>query len=929
MEYTKAQLTAINEVDRNLQIIACAGSGKTQVVSARVIEILQRKKEEGIVPGNIVAFTYTDKAAGELKDRIHTLYHEQFGNELGLAEMFVGTTHAYCLNLLQSAPLYKFLKYQVLTDVRQRLFVDRYSVKSGLTNVPLLAGGRLERWKDSSLYQELLTILGEGVVDQTLVSPAALEAVREYHLLRNGHYYLDYTTMIGEAVTEIQQNETLRKHLSRQLKYLVVDEYQDINPLQEKLVRLLYELGANICVVGDDDQTIYQWRGSDIRHIQRFATTYPNVQEVNLNENFRSSEGVIGASRAISEGLAERLNKRMETVNAQEYSRGDLLALQFNNPQEEAKWIGRKITDLLGTLYKDRPNTEPRGLTFSDCAILLRSVRNDGGPILEALDSAGLPYIVIGMNGLFSTPEIQAIRAAFYYLGDFQGPGGSISLDNLSRIIKRSQFGVTDEHISEGMAFLKMRKEQIGQKTDATLYLQRVFLDLLEVLEVREEVIDTASGGQRKGEIVFYNFGKFSKVISDYEQIHFHSSPAELYPAFAAFLCHQAPSYYPEGWQDSGFAIPDAIQIMTVHQAKGMQWPAVFIPCLRKNRFPSKRQGGRSIWHIIPKNCVQNADRYIGIEDDERRLFYVALTRAEKFIFCTWAPIPVNRQQSKPSPFLFEFSRSDWVLTAEPSQSKIEKIEQKSKKGMTTLHLSFSELKYYFECPYLFKLRFLYGFDAPISRAIGYGKSLHDMLAEIHAEAIRGNVATTDDIPRLVSEHLHLPFASKDVEEHLLHEANEALTRYLNEYSDTLTKLEHVEKIIELRLADRIVINGRIDLIRRTDTDELVIVDFKSDERAQVEEITEKQLHIYAYGYEQLSGRRADLIEVHNLDKGGALREVVDQTMLTNTITSVHEAGIRLREDNLPRLDRWTKTCQRCDVVGICRRRSDRGDIGS
>jgi DNA helicase-2/ATP-dependent DNA helicase PcrA len=203
------------------------------------------------------------------------------------------------------------------------------------------------------------------------------------------------------------------------------------------------------------------------------------------------------------------------------------------------------------------------------------------------------------------------------------------------------------------------------------------------------------------------------------------------------------------------------------------------------------------------------------------------------------------------------------------------------------------------------------------------------MLAEIHAEALKGNVAALTDVPRLVEEHLHLPFASNDVEEHLRKEAANALSRYLTDHGNNLTRLEHVEKVIELRLANGIVINGRIDLIRKTDTNEVVIVDFKSDERAQVEEITQKQLHVYAYGYEQLSGRRADLIEVHNLDKGGALREVVDQIMITNTITSVHEAGMRLREDNLPRLVRWTETCQRCDVVGLCRRRSDRGDIGS
>ncbi len=917
MDYTRAQREAIDEVDRNLQIIACAGSGKTQVVSARVVEILKQRKANGVGPG-----TFTDKAAGELKDRIHGLCLEEFGTELGLAEMFVGTTHAYCLNLLQSAPLYRFLKYRVLTEVQQRLLIDRYSAKSGLSLVPLLSGGRLERWKDSALYQMLLSVLGEGIVDQGQVAPSVLEAVGAYHELRDSLRYLDYTTMIAEAVAEISSNAAMRTQLSEQLKYLIVDEYQDINPLQEELIHQLHLLGANVCVVGDDDQTIYQWRGSDVGHILEFAKTYPDVHKVGLNENFRSSEGVIRTARGIAEGLHERLEKKMEPVGAQTYERGDLLALHLKSPEQEGAWIATKIHSLLGTPYLDRPQASPRGLALSDFAILLRSVRNDGAAILAELDRAGLSYVVIGMNGLFDTPEGEVARATFYYLGGFQGTGGTISEPDLERRLRGATLGLRDEQIQVGVGLLRERKGKIGQKTDAELYLQRVYLDFLEALAIREEAIDAARGSTGMGELVFYNLGKFSQVISDYEQIHFRSSPAELYPAFAAFLCYQAPHYYPEGWQDSSYSRPDAVQLMTVHQAKGMQWPAVFVPCLRRNRFPSRRQGGRSVWNVIPEAAVENADRYKGAEEDERRLFYVALTRAEKYLFCTWAPIEANRQQRTVSPFFAEFTHSDFVLTADPSTGEGEKLPSRARKEEVTLPLSFSELKYYFECPYLFKLRFLYGFDTPISRALGYGKSIHDMLAEIHGEAIRGNVATLEDVPRLVQDHLHLPFANVEVEEYLRTEATESLERYLKGHGEDLARLEHVEKVIELRLADGIVVTGRIDLIRRMDTQETVIVDFKSVERAQTEEITQKQLHVYAYGYEHLTGRMADLIEVQNLDKkGGVLREEVNAGMIRETMDEVHEAGIRLRQRDLPRLERWGEACQRCEVVGLCQAR--------
>ena len=922
MNYTAPQQEAIGEIKRNLQIIACAGSGKTQVISARIVNILKTKKSQGITPANIVAFTFTDKAAGELKDRIHRLCKEELGSDRGLAEMFVGTIHAYCLNLLQAPPLYKFLKYGVLTEVQQRLLIDRNSTKSGLTQIPLLNGGTLERWKDSRLYQQLLGILGEGNVDLKKVPRAVKEAVNQYYDLLDSKKYLDYTMIIAQAVAELSNNAILQEKISDQLKYLVVDEYQDVNPLQETLIRQLHDLGANLCVVGDDDQTIYQWRGSDVSNIIEFAKRYPKVKPVPLNDNYRSSSGIVLAARQVVENNnPARLSKKMESTDAQPFERGDVLALAFDQPEKEATWIAEKIKSLHGTSYKDQKDSQPRGLTYADFAVLLRSVRNDAGPILEALTDLDIPYIVGGMNGLFDTAEIQAMRAAFFFLADFVPNGGrAITKAELQRILSQGGLGLSAKQVADGITFLESKKAKIGKEMDAELYLQRVYLDLLEAVGLNQEAIGKRNG-VGYGEIVYFNLGKFSQVISDFEHINFHSNPKDLYPAFSAFLHYQAPDYYPEGWEDKALTKPDAVQVMTVHQAKGMQWPAVFVPCLRQNRFPSRRQGGRSVWHIIPDSIVKNADRYKGTIEDERRLFYVALTRAEKYLFASWAPLANNRQQRNVSDFFRELTDSEFVLTKEPKSPLPLPIQPKPRKEDVTLALTFSELKYYFECPYLFKLRFLYGFDTPISRALGYGKSLHDALAEIHAESLKGLIPSKSDIPRLVDDHLHLPFANKMVDENLRRAAHKALTGYLQAHGQNLRKLEHVEKVVELKLEDGVVVSGRIDLIRRTDTNEIVIVDFKSDERAQAEDISQKQLHIYAVGYEQLSGRRADLIEIHNLDKGGAKREIVDESLMRSTVASVVLAGRKLRENDLPRLPNWSEKCVSCDMVEVCRTR--------
>ncbi|NDD13219.1 MAG: ATP-dependent helicase, partial [Betaproteobacteria bacterium] len=197
---------------------------------------------------------------------------------------------------------------------------------------------------------------------------------------------------------------------------------------------------------------------------------------------------------------------------------------------------------------------------------------------------------------------------------------------------------------------------QAGAALFKVYNLQRQFLGFIERLELREE---TVPGG--RGEVVFYNLGKFSQAISDFESINFHSKPLDKYESFAKFLRFHAEHAYPEGWQDSAFVSPDAVQIMTIHQSKGLQWPAVFIPQLVKNRFPAKGGGGRTAWHLIPADAFANAQRYKGGLEDERRLFYVAATRAQKFLHLSWAPVDGNRMAQSPSDFFNEVLASKYV----------------------------------------------------------------------------------------------------------------------------------------------------------------------------------------------------------------------------------------------------------------------------
>lgn len=870
-DYTTAQRAAIEELTVPLQLIACAGSGKTQVISQRISRILGRP---GIIPANIVAFTFTEKAAAELKERIFGIVREEHGDIPGLAEMYIGTMHGYALNLLQTYVPDAF-KLGVLTEITQRLLIDRESKRSGLTECPSTAPSRptLWRYKDSKLYMQVLSVLQEDDVDFEAVPKGVISSLDSYLTLLSERKYLDYTGMIAHAVAYLDGDpddpeldpieRAFLEHIRDNVKYVVVDEYQDVNPLQEKLIAGLVRWGANLCVVGDDDQTIYQWRGSDVSNILTFAQRYDEVRTIHLAENFRSSPGIVGLGRSIAGWIpsGERLSKDMVPRSHQTWERGDLLALEFANPSDEAQWIVRRIEELQGVPFADRPDAPPRGLSWSDCAVLYRTVK-DAEPLVEELRARGIPYIVKGLATLFDAPEVGALVGMFRFMVE------EIDADELRRLFTEANLVARPNLIDAGIGVLREGADFNRDERWSTYNIQRLYLQALEAMDIRESTIP---GGAARAELVMYQLGKFSQVISDFESIYFSSAPENKYRSFVRFLTDpdQAPRYYEEADESVGYATPDAVTISTVHRAKGMQWPAVFVPQLRANRFPIRGAGGVGLFHVIPDEAVPNAQRYKGGRTEETRLFYVAVTRAQKYLYLTWAPIPGNKQAQRRSDFFRDAAASDWVVTEDQGPPAVEKLPPTPKVDNPAVDISFSELKYLLECPYQFKLRFMYGFNPPIHEALGYGKGLHDALAEMHKRALAGDVPRKAEAGALAERHLHTPYAYPALREQLKSAARSAIERYFDQHGADLTRTEHSEKQIEVVVAPGVTVSGRIDLIKRLETGEVAIVDFKSTEHSQETATTKDQLSVYALGYQELTGRSADRIQVVNLDEKG------------------------------------------------------------
>jgi ATP-dependent DNA helicase UvrD/PcrA len=533
-----------------------------------------------------------------------------------------------------------------------------------------------------------------------------------------------------------------------------------------------------------------------------------------------------------------------------------------------------------------------------------------GEPIRRTLLSKGVRVVSIGMNSLFEAAEGNAARLLFLMMA------GRAEKRAVLEAWEDAALGVSGEKLRAAIDDAERTRDKMATESDevrfAVYNIQRQFIGFLENIEIREEAIPDG-----RGEVVFYNLAKFSQAISDFETIHFHSAPIRKYESFAGFLEHQAENVYADAATEEHLVSPDAVQILTIHKSKGLQWPVVFVPQLMRNRFPTKGKGGRTIWHLLPSNGIVDQSRFLNSLEDERRLFYVAITRSQKHLHLTGAPHPSNRLYKHPSDFWNEVLESRYVKRRLQDYSGRRRAQPEPRKSVSDINLSFSDLKYFFECPYQFKLRILCGFNAPLDEALGYGKSLHDALAELHAKAINGEVISQAMATELVDRHLRVPFAYPTLRETMRRAAVHVVSDYIRARKSEFDKIEFSEKEIEVSLGDGVSVSGRIDLVRRRDTNEVAIVDLKSNKDAQAPELTDSQLHIYALGYRDLTGHNADYVETYELDHQKRISRAVDDDIIKDVTKEVHATAKALRDANFP--PRPTdRSCGKCDFRRMC-----------
>jgi DNA helicase-2/ATP-dependent DNA helicase PcrA len=918
---TDEQRRAINHLSGNLQIIACAGSGKTEVVSRRIAELIKN----GGKPKSIVAFTFTEKAAEELKARIREILDAECPEKADLGDMYVGTIHSFCFEMLKELePRYR--GYDVLDDPQRVAFISM-PLRYYQSHLRTLLGNK---FRVISKFLESYDIVRmEDIDTKALSNQDFAECCRRYSTFLDEERFLDFQAMIYNLVKLIESNESAKKALHRRIQHLVVDEYQDVDQLQEKLIKLISEGCESLCVVGDDDQCIYNWRGSTVENIINFARNYPEVTQVTISNNFRSTERIIDNARKFIQCNRRRLTKEMKPrdnpVNLSEED--DLFYRHFGNEEEEFKFIINRIGALLGTDLKDKKGI-PFSLSYGDFAILTRT-RNEAAKIVPYLEQAGFKFVLDVGGEVFNRPEVVLGLNCLAYV--FQIPVNDVEVTRKQLYQEYTRVFVDRPSESgSGKAYLKadadlFLNELEKTKTEALIVMAKGTLDYLGygLQPFFHSILEAFGAGRFEFEEVYnYNLAILSQAIADYESVWRRLRASEVKYFFGFIYAYGASSYADTSHSDP--SLVNAIKVLTIHRAKGLEFPVVFVPGFVKEMTPRYEE-------TYVDGNLYDVDRYIGDEEDERRVCYTAITRSMKYLFITGSSRRKKRDGSQyirsfdPHPFIHELQKHT-EFSSNISITRKKSGYPKRRPSSSFFPTSFSDINCYQRCGYDYLLRNVYGYQAGVPPAMGYGTRLHNILNIIYNDYITSQkVPNSKDVEELFDKHFFLRYATNTITGNLKAAGTKVIKNYVDLNKDDFSKVLETEKKFEL-VQGEALITGQIDLLKKLDehgnVKEVEIIDFKTEKEIDrlYQENHELQLKLYAIACMKSLGLNPQKACIHHLD--GNKKDYVDITPpelekaaeeMSDAISNIISGGFNSQPSG---------NCADCDWQKICSKKS-------
>ena len=648
------QKKAVLQKDGPVLILAGAGSGKTGALTVRISHLL----EEGVRLWNILAITFTNKAAREMKERVEGLVGAQ------AADIWISTFHSSCVRILRRdidklGYSRNFSIYdtddqeKVMKECFKRLNFSttdkRFTIKAALHEI--------SRQKEELVSWEEYAQKTEGDLFKVNVA----KVYETYQKMLKDSDALDFDDLIYKTVQLLKTNPGVLEYYQERFRYIMVDEYQDTNTSQYELVRLLAAKYRNICVVGDDDQSIYGWRGANIRNILDFEKDFPNTTVIKLEQNYRSTKNILTAANQVICHNITRKEKELWTENEQ----GSMIHLhKADNEFEEGRYVAEKIMDLVS-----------KGRKYSDFAVLYRT-NAQSRAVEDQLVRKGIPYRLFGGVRFYERKEIKDIIS---YLKVLANENDNIAIRRIINVPKRGLGDTSVEKVAafaieNGISFYRSleRAEEITQLRTRSKKFSEFFYFLeslkqdaqtLPVVDIIDAVVRRTGYLQELEQentdealMRIENIDEFITKAAEYEK-------TALEPSLSGFLEELALVADIDNYSEED----DTIVLMTLHSAKGLEFPYVFMVGMEEGLFPSNRTILYGDEHAL---------------EEERRLCYVGITRAREELYLTYAKTRMHQgltQYNAPSRFLKEIPET---LLDAPAIQAVQKPKFISPRGM-------------------------------------------------------------------------------------------------------------------------------------------------------------------------------------------------------------------------------------------------------
>jgi DNA helicase-2/ATP-dependent DNA helicase PcrA len=639
--------------------------------------------------------------------------------------------------------------------------------------------------------------------------------------------------------------------------------------------------------------------------------------------------------------LIEKVPDRVAKLvaSAREPSRkGALEMLVAPTADDEARAIAARAESLLN-----------EGFHPGDIGVLYRSVRTSAQPLVSALRARGIPFAVVGKTSLLARPEMALMaHVLVYWSGGTWYPNPDFAPEVVTRESLLSEIaavaGCTDQQAATALRRLDKlgdvcRREGV---TDSVLVFNNI-VTALRLPGLGDEAKSKELGLGQVSELLTL-FDHASRRAIPYEihrelarrdvdeanddevfsgekigerKVILELTPGQLYLMRLRAFLEEFAGRAAEETPDATRSGEDVVQIMTVHRAKGLEFPIVFVPCLVEGRFPSRLMGSPQLWYVPPE--MFDRRRYEGREDDEARLLYVALTRAKELLVVSWFE-QHKTKATTPSRFVTQYLRP-----ALPGMRRLGEAVPAIHTGELApvlVDVEFSSLVTFQECAYKYWLRHVCGFQPPLAKELGFGKLLHHVVAELARRAIEGFAATAEDVDRIIEQSFYLPFAGPIPATNLRRAAANRIKAYVQDYADELTRCVRPEMRFEVPLGHARV-RGRIDLVLHAEgssRNEIELIDFKTSSNRPPSEMHKNQLRLYAAAAERM-GYEPVAMGIHDLDSEcGGRYPVPDDPDASEAFAESLSGWVQqIREGRFsPTKDRLT--CEACDFRSFCMR---------